>query len=253
MKSTPWLALAAAFAGSAVACGFYILRHPEAAWAANEAASKTNLQAGGRSRTGTDDSADSVGKHFAAPGENHRTGSQTASRGSLPMPLRKALAAPPSGGNPVLSEAQWRANAAKVELEANHELDRLVGLLNLDSAQQAKIFASLARQSSHWVPGMQIDGGQATGSGTAGQPVAVASDVSDFLSAEQQQTLLQEESDRLAWWEEVLPQLLPPTLPNDATVTSPPESSTSADASTGDAGQPPETKQFEDDGRLLEE
>ena len=146
----------------------------------------------------------------------------------------------------MLSESQWRADAAKVELEANHELNRLVGLLELDSAQQDKVFAALARHSSHWSPGMQTAGNlRAGGPGTASESAAPElPNVSDFLSADQQQTLIQEEMERQAWWEEVLPQLLPPTLQSDPIEPTVP---------TVDANPPPETKAFEGDGMLLEE
>lgn len=69
-------------------------------------------------------------------------------------------------------------------------------------------------------------------------------DVMDYLSSEQQETLVQEEMNRQAWWEEVLPQLLPPSLSSDS------------GAGTGETFQAtpaPETKVFEGDGPLIEE
>ena len=49
---------------------------------------------------------------------------------------------------------------------------------------------------------------------SATSPASVpTSDVTDYLTPEQQQALIQEEMDREAWWASVLPQLLPPALP----------------------------------------
>jgi hypothetical protein len=54
-------------------------------------------------------------------------------------PDRRVLVPSVSVGGSVLSESEWRERAAKVETEANHELDRLVGLLDLDGVQQNEI------------------------------------------------------------------------------------------------------------------
>jgi hypothetical protein len=141
----------------------------------------------------------------------------------------------------VVSEAQWLAHAAKVERDANHELSRLVELLDLDSTQQEQVFALLARRSSSWMPGMQTSQDPLVGAVDTvdGDASSEADDVMAYLNIDQQQTLIEEEMDRQAWWEEVLPQLLPPQL-QDGT----------ADGETDTA---PDTKPFEGDAMLLEE
>lgn len=118
--------------------------------------------------------------------------------------------------------AEWTAQAARVELEATHELERLVDLLDLTGPQQDHIFDYLARRSSSWLPGMRTDGGEApTGSDDVSpfQPSlsatgeeSGASSVADFLTADQEQILVEDEMDRQAWWQEILPQLLPPEV-----------------------------------------
>ena len=159
----------------------------------------------------------------------------------------------------MVSEAQWQEQASRVEMEATHELDRLTGLLDLDSSQQNQIFTALARQSPNWLPGMvagrdlmAVASRPAKPSSGTLQPAlpsstmtpaanttptspAIArnstpeksvtpisatspasvptSDVTDYLTPEQQQALIQEEMDREAWWACVVPQLLPPELP----------------------------------------
>lgn len=145
---------------------------------------------------------------------------------------------------PVLTTGELTARAARVEQEANHDLRRLVKLLNLDEAQQDKAFQALARHSPSWAPGMQFEtagssaaavsglsGGLAAGiPGTAGGPVetpgtgtgntvapgsdAAASldpmdEIMALLSPGQQDTLLQEEMDRNAWWADILQQITP--------------------------------------------
>ena len=159
------------------------------------------------------------------------------------MEPRKIVGTPPRGGVGVVSEAQWLARAAKVETEANHELSRMTQLLDLDSTQQDQLFATLARRSSSWLPGMQpsrdsLGGGEAA---VAGDVSSEADDVMAYLNPDQQQTLIEDEMDRQAWWEEVLPQLLPPQL-QDGTTTS-----------DGTADPAPDTKPFEGGEMLLEE
>jgi len=129
--------------------------------------------------------------------------------------------------------------AAKVEQEANRELNRLVTLLNLSDEQQDRVFQTLAKHSRHWSPEMQFGD---TGAAAAGKrspltpaltlpggdgpaktapvettPVkdtAPATDpleeIMSILDPEQQTALLKDEMDRAAWWAEILPQLLPP-------------------------------------------
>lgn len=118
--------------------------------------------------------------------------------------------------------AEWTAQAARVELEATHELERLVALLDLTGPQQDHVFDYLARRSSSWLPGMRTGGGEASTGGDGGSPFqpslsatgeeSVASSVADFLTADQEQVLVEDEMDRQAWWQEILPQLLPPEV-----------------------------------------
>lgn len=121
---------------------------------------------------------------------------------------------PPRPAN--LSEvtpAELAKRVAAIEKETNHEMKRLVGLLNLNDEQQDKVYERLAASSRHWVPGMAIaaDGGSVvipdspkTSSGT---PTDASEDIMSLLSADQQDTLLQAEMDRAAWWAEIITQL----------------------------------------------
>jgi hypothetical protein len=52
------------------------------------------------------------------------------------------------------SREELAARAAKVEHEANRELERLVPLLNLTPEQQDRVFAKLVENSVYWSPGM---------------------------------------------------------------------------------------------------
>ena len=138
-------------------------------------------------------------------------------------PVIPAGAGAPAGQTTESAEtAEWTAQAARVELEATHELERLVDLLDLTGPQQDHIFDYLARRSSSWLPGMRTDGGEAPTGGDGGSPFqpsrsatgdeSVASSVADFLTADQEQVLVEDEMDRQAWWQEILPQLLPPEV-----------------------------------------
>jgi hypothetical protein len=262
MKPSRWIPLASAFAGGAVAFGIYIFRHPEPVRTAASDSPKTKAPAGERCHP------------YSKPAANHseENGSQPASMGERQHPVtpdpspadttvenRKVGGSPQSGEGAVLSESQWREHAAKVEMAANHELKRLTGLLDLDAAQQDKVFSALARQSRNWLPGMQT--GTSAASSTAASSTAASStaasstaassttNVTASLSATQQQTLVQDEMDRQAWWAEVLPQLLPP----DATVASQSGGSNSSTTTpAADTTPAPETKTF-DGGDILSE
>ena len=102
---------------------------------------------------------------------------------------------------------------ALVEKETNHEMRRLVGLLNLTEDQQDQVYEKLAASSRHWVPGMAIaaDGGGVVipdSPKTASGAVTDASeDIMALLNADQQETLLTAEMDRAAWWAEIITQL----------------------------------------------
>lgn len=149
---------------------------------------------------------------------------------------------------PAIAEAPLtpEARAAKVETEANHDLHRLVNLLNLDEQQQDQVFQTLAKHSPYWTPEMQV----ATAAGTAaasgkrsdfsatpgllipgpettapGQKTEITrdliaatdspassdpmSEIMALLTPEQQAQLAEDEMNRTAWWAEMLPQILP--------------------------------------------
>jgi hypothetical protein len=109
--------------------------------------------------------------------------------------------------------AELAKRVALVEKETNHEMRRLVGLLNLTDAQQDQVYEKLAASSRHWVPGMAIaaDGGGVVipdSPKTASGAVTDASeDIMALLNADQQETLLTAEMDRAAWWAEIITQL----------------------------------------------
>jgi hypothetical protein len=148
----------------------------------------------------------------------------------------------PSAPPRSLSREELKARAARVEQDANHELRRLVTLLDLSPEQQDQIFQTLASRSPHWVPGMattttpenaapgSIRNSQ-TSPGSAQPPADAASQpapapatptttpspeesdplaaILPYLTPEQQEALITDEMDRAAWWEEMIPVLLP--------------------------------------------
>lgn len=164
------------------------------------------------------------GKRLAGP---------AASAAELPAATGKAPAAR-IAGSVASSAASVRPlspaeRAAKVEQEANHDLRRLVELLNLDEAQQDHVFQALAKNSRHWTPEMQttavaspagkrspIASTPVTGDTAKTAPVESTPAKTDpldeimaALTPEQQEELMNDELDREAWWAEILPQILP--------------------------------------------
>lgn len=111
--------------------------------------------------------------------------------------------------------AELARRVAQIEKETGHEMRRLVGLLNLTEAQQDQVYEKLAASSRHWVPGMAIAAGpDGSGTvvipdaGTAANPATDATeDIMSLLNADQQDTYLQSEMDRAAWWAEIITQL----------------------------------------------
>jgi len=195
------------------------------------------------------------------------TGSPNRSAASelLPNPTGNPTANPSPTDAPALSHDDLVARAARIEQETNHDLRRLVSLLNLSDAQQDQVFNALASRSPHWVPGMATAG--AVSSPTAGSssspsdpatstapptasgstpsastgdsttsPAPAESDalssILPFLTPEQQEALLADEMDKSAWWEEIIPQLLPD------------ESLPTIEGSTPTTPDSPETKEF---------
>jgi hypothetical protein len=95
--------------------------------------------------------------------------------------------------------------------------------------------------------GLQVRNTAGGGVTADGSSQSTAVDLTAYLTADQQQSLVEEEMDRQAWWAEVLPQILAPTIPDgDDFVDSYP----GIDVSTDPA---PETKEFDGGGMLLEE
>jgi hypothetical protein len=202
-----------------------------------------------------------------APGPASETKSHARSLRSVkpadaaPLEAGAADAAPETAATPARSRASrvpypgakvrsggplpLETRAAKVEQQANRELDRLITLLNLSEDQQDKVFQTLAKHSRHWSPEMQFAG---SGAGIAGkrssatpglvipgtgappitepvekspaadttpstEPVEAADPLEEImalLDPEQQSALVKDEMDRSAWWAEILPQILPP-------------------------------------------
>ena len=151
--------------------------------------------------------------------------------------VKPAESAIPAVQTPLTTE-ELAQRAARVEQEANHDLRRLVKLLDLDEQQQDQVFQTLAQHSPSWTPGLQFEGSTAaagmagsrslalapdtglfavptdqTGKSTSGEVTASTDPMDEImalLSPEQQDTLLQEEMDRTAWWAEVIQQITPP-------------------------------------------
>ena len=286
MKPSSWLVLATAIAGSAVTYGIHILSKQEAARPAAAGVMKSKAAPPQRSRASFNSGAGlSEERRFRSDSHADRSVSHSD---EIPQP-RKVMGSPATTSGNLLSESQWRDQAAKVEMEANHELSRLVTLLDLDAVQQDKVFSAVAQQSRYWLPGMQAGGsyrttasatstGNAASAEAAGQghlagnnklgtsngtlavpqanptagrlvsPVESSSEASPdltvYLNADQQQSIIEDEMDRQAWWAEVLPQLLPPTITDGAQVDA---------ALTGETDPAPETKEFDGGDMLLEE
>jgi len=280
MKPTRLLALAAAFIGSAVAYGVHLFTKHETIVRAAPVAAKAKSTTGIRPSSGAAAGQESVRRPRVS---QNPTAADSAPAVAAFQP-RRLGGSPDFGSGKILSESQWRENAARVEMEANHELNRLSALLDLDPYQQDKVFSTLARNSPYWLPGMQAGGsigagesattvsgtktggrnpsdssagslavtpgGQSGGSlvtnpASAGQ--VENADLTAVLNPEQQQTALNDAADREEWWAEVLPQLLPPTVSGETTAV------TGGTTSTEDTTTVPETKEFDGGDVLIEE
>ena len=209
MKPTHWFTIASAIAGCAVAVAAFVVRDggepaDTRSGKSHEASAPRKSSGGSRQLVARDGTG--------SDGTTRREGSATYSSPAS-EPLR-VTGQPPKGAAAVLSETEWFARAAKVEQEANHEVSRLSEALDLTPQQRTGIFGVIARNSYNWLPGMRV-GGTLSGdkTGQADTSLSEADQVMAYLDADQQRTLIQEEMDRVAWWEEVLPQLLPPDLP----------------------------------------
>ena len=193
--------------------------------------------------------APSAGKPAAAREQAPSSAKSPAGSGET-SPAFRILGKPPAGR--LADEREWFANAERIERQANRELANLRETLELTPNQEQRIFDTLARNSPSWLPGMMTGGSYGVGvvadssspasrshpsrpepSGSkpaaSGPPAlpdagpgvstgdAPATSLTDevlvVLDYDQQQALIQEELNRRAWWEEVLPQLLPPDFP----------------------------------------
>jgi hypothetical protein len=94
----------------------------------------------------------------AQPAEQAPTQQTRASSTTPTAPLPAAVQTSPTLSSTAASALTPLATrAAVVEDEANRELARLVPLLNLDEAQQNRIFSTLVASSPYFVPGMIAD------------------------------------------------------------------------------------------------
>ena len=156
----------------------------------------------------------------------HATPQQEFRPGDRDGPVSGASGPPTvtlGGTSQPISEHELRSRAAAVEQEANHDLQNLMGLLDLTESQQDRIFDSLVRHAPGWHPAMQAVGvvspGDSAGklspiiAGTGTASIVTPGNVLDAIAAEltpdQQIELADAELDRREWWEEIIPQLLP--------------------------------------------
>lgn len=98
-----------------------------------------------------------------------------------------------------LTQAEWENRARLVERDADHELARLIPLLDLSPEQQQRVFQALARTSPNFVPGMQVDGTALQKPATTAQQTLLAE-----LTDPQVTAYLQDSNERSAWWTEYI-------------------------------------------------
>ncbi len=226
MKPNHWLILGSAFAGCTAAFGIYLAaKGPSPADCAPQTDSPRLQPASATKRhfsTSKNASSRAVSVSGTTARETGRDSPETA-------PEFRIHGKPPAGR--VSDERAWFASAERVGRQANRELEKLRETLELSPNQQQRIFDILAQNSPSWQPGMLIGGSHGVGvvseTGRAralrtgdnpnngeATPVAAMNDkVLAVLDADQQQALIEEEINRRAWWEEILPQLLPPEFP----------------------------------------
>ncbi len=97
------------------------------------------------------------------------------------------------------SHAELEQRAESVDREANHELARLIPLLELGTEQQQRVFEALARTSPSFVPGMMMDGAPLKPLANTPQQTLLAE-----LSTAQIAAYLQDSNERSAWWSEYI-------------------------------------------------
>jgi len=245
MKPGHWLALGSAIAGCTAALGIYLAAQDPPR--GGDPAPRTGNDRGQTvSATKRQFTISSASKSRLARAEG-TTAAKTTLESGTPTAEFRIHGKPPA--DRVANESDWFANAERVEREANRELENLRETLELNPNQQQRIFDILARNSPAWMPGMWTGGSHGVGVVSdeakpanssnqtrleaAGQTgdysnhaeaapnVSLADQVLTVLDYDQQQALVEEELNRRAWWEEILPQLLPPEFPAAAGADSP--------------------------------
>ena len=125
---------------------------------------------------------------------------------------------------PSLSGSDLQRRVEQVEEQANFDLEQLVDLLDLDEKQKDRIFGALVSHSPHFLPAMQIvglsepasegitptpDSSALTPPGEVPRTDSLLDAVASHLNPDQQLELANADLDRQAWWEEIIPHLLP--------------------------------------------
>jgi hypothetical protein len=159
-----------------------------------------------------DDSLAAPQRWAALERERHR---RSSARNS-PHKASRSEAAKASSSLPNRAELERRA--AMAEQEANHELNRLVGLLDLNESQQDQVFSLLVEKSPHFDPRFEVRGGAVLPPGLTNGSFETG--LAALLDERQSWRFADEEANRRAWWSEIveslipeeeLPQILPPT------------------------------------------
>ena len=130
-----------------------------------------------------------------------------------------------------LTRVELEQRAEWVERDANHELARLIPLLELTAEQQQRVFQALASTSPNFVPGMLVDGAPLKSPAGNPQQAFLAQ-----LSAAQIAAYLQDSNESSAWWSEYLGNLTTlldhatPAVGGSSTATTAPASDTTTPA-----------------------
>jgi hypothetical protein len=187
----------------AVAAALALLRglgsnKPEAVPEPSRPVSNTDrLKAVPRSSAGQSSSLDRRRMRPPAERSSGRERSDHAADAGAARDLQNGALANSLPNYPTRLELERRA--AKVEQEANHELRRLIPLLDLKPEQEDRVFQAVARSSPSFVPGMMI-GGTAAATATSTAEQTVAAELTDAQVA----AYLQDSDERKAWWSEYL-------------------------------------------------
>jgi len=104
-----------------------------------------------------------------------------------------------ASGHDSAARADLEQRAQLVERDANHELARLIPLLELAPDQQQRVFEALARTSPNFVPGMMVDGSPLKPATATPQQTILAELTDDQIAA-----YLADSNERSAWWSEYI-------------------------------------------------